>query len=197
MTVAPAPPQAPTKLLTYADYMAEGEINRRYDIIDGERIFMPQPTDGHQELALNIAELLRAYQRKTKAGRAMIAPCDVLITRDPFRTRQPDVLFVSNERYRGRTPQDASPWSPAPELVAEILSPSERRGIRLSKIADYCAVDVKECWLVSPQAQTVEVLRLTPGGPERAALHGAGETLQSLTFEDLTLALDDIFHIED
>ena len=27
--------EAPTGLLTYEDYMAEGEINRRYDILDG------------------------------------------------------------------------------------------------------------------------------------------------------------------
>ena len=79
----------------------------------------------------------------------------------------------------------------------EVLSPSDTRSIRLGKIADYCAVDVKECWVVSPEAETVEVLRLTPEGPERAALYGSGETLQSLTFPDLTLALDDIFRIEE
>ena len=197
MTVATAPQQAPTKLLTYADYMAEGEINRRYDIIDGERIFMTQPTDGHQDVVLNIAELLRAYQRRAKTGKTMISPCDVFIAGDPLRTRQPDVLFASRERCAGRTSNNASPWSPAPELVVEVLSPSDTRSVRLAKVADYCTVDVKECWLVGPLAETVEVLRLTPDGPEQAALYGAGQTLQSLTFPDLTLALDDIFRIEE
>ena len=197
MAVAAAPTQAPTKLLTYEDYMAEGEINRRYDIIDGVRIFMTQPTDGHQDIVLNIAELLRAYQRRAKTGKTMISPCDVFITGDPLRTRQPDVLFASRERYAGRTSGDASPWSPAPELVVEVLSPSDTRSVRLANIADYCTVDVKECWLVGPLAETVEVLRLTPDGPERAAQYGAGQTLQSLTFPDLTLALDDIFRVED
>ena len=197
MTVAATPPQVPTKLLTYEDYMAEGEINRRYDIIDGIRVFMTQPADGHQDIVLNIAELLRAYQRRAKTGKTMISPCDVFITGDPLRTRQPDVLFASRERYVGRTSDDASPWSPAPELVVEVLSPSDKRSVRLAKIADYCTVDVKECWLVGPIAETVEVLRLTPEGPMRAAIYASGETLQSLTFPDLTLALDDIFKIED
>ena len=62
---------------------------------------------------------------------------------------------------------------------------------------DYCTVGVNECWLVSPEADTVEVLRLTPEGPERAALYGVGEAVQSLTFPELTLALDDIFRIEE
>lgn len=192
-----APPSAPPTLLTYEDYMSEGEINRRYDVIDGVRLFMTQPTIGHQEIALNIAEMLRSYQRQSRRGRTIIAPCDVLIRYQPLRIRQPDVLFVSRERYGNRVPQDAAPLSPAPEIAVEVLSLSETRAIRQGKIADYCAVDVNECWLVSPEGETVEVLRLTPDGPERAALYGAGETLQSLAFPDLTLALDDIFRIED
>ena len=51
--------------------------------------------------------------------------------------------------------------------------------------------------LAGPIAETVEVLRLTPAGPVRVALYGAGETLQSLTFPDMTVALDDIFRIEE
>ena len=189
--------EAPAGLLTYEDYMAEGEVNRRYDIIDGERIYMASPTDGHQDVVLNIAELLRAYQRRTKVGKTITAPSDVLVTRRPLRTRQPDVLFISRERYGGRSPRSAEPLSPAPELAVEVLSPSETRGIREGKIRDYCAVDVKECWVVDTDAQAVEVLRLTPDGPEQAARYGAGQTLQSEAFPGLTLALDDIFRVEE
>lgn len=185
------------RILTYEDYLVEGEINRRYDIIDGVRIYTTQPTIGHQEVVLNIGELLRHYQRRSRRGRTIIAPCDVLVTRTPLRTRQPDVLFISRERYGPRTPENALPLSPAPELVVAVLSPSETRSIRAGKISDFCAVNVQECWVVSMDVQTVEVLRLTPDGPEQAALYAAGETLQSLTFPDLTLALDDIFRIEE
>ncbi len=185
------------QILTYEDYLTEGEVNRRYDIIDGVRVFMTQPSIGHQEVALNIAELLRAYQRQSRQGRTIIAPCDVLIRYQPLKTRQPDVLFISRERYGNRVPQDALPLSPAPEIAVEVLSPSETRAIREGKISDYCAVNVEECWVVSMETQTVEVLRLTPDGPERAALYASGETLQSLTFPDLTIALEDIFRIEE
>ena len=92
---------------------------------------------------------------------------------------------------------EAGPLDPAPELVVEVLLPNETDHSREGKIMDYCTVGVNECWLVSPEADTVEVLRLTLDGPEREALYGLGETLQSLTFPDLTLALDDIFRIEE
>ena len=52
-------------LLTFERYLTEGVVNRRYDIINGERIFTTQPTDGHQEIVLNLAELSRRYQRLT------------------------------------------------------------------------------------------------------------------------------------
>lgn len=195
--MAIAAPLIAPQVLTYQDYLNEGEVNKRYDIIDGVRVFMTQPSVGHQEVALNIAELLRAYQRQRRRGRTIIAPCDVLISYQPLKTRQPDVLFISRERYGDRVPQDALPLSPAPEIAIEVLSPSETRTIREGKIIDYCSVDVKECWIVNMEAQTVEVLRLTPDGPGRAALYASCETLQSITFDDLTIALDDIFRIEE
>ncbi len=51
--------------------------------------------------------------------------------------------------------------------------------------------------MISPEAETVEVLRLSAEGPSREALYGSGQTLQCLTFPDLTLAPDDIFRIEE
>src|SRR5687768_2361648 len=97
MAVATQPTSSPP--LTYEQYLAEGEVNQRYDIIDGVRVYpMPGPTLPHQEIAMNIMELLRAYQRATGRGRTVIAPFDDDIERVPLRTRQPDVLFISNER---------------------------------------------------------------------------------------------------
>lgn len=189
--------EAPTGLLTYEDYMAEDEDNRRYDIIDGVRHYQSGCSIQHQEVLMNIFEAMRAYQRQKGRGKAFIGPRDVLIRRSPFRIRQPDALFISRERYAGRSPQSVEPLSPAPELALEVLSADETRRVLLDKISDYCIAGVQECWLVSPEGETVEVLRLTPDGPEREALHGLGETLQSLTFSDLTLALDDIFRIEE
>ena len=147
---------------------------------------------------MNILELLRDYQKRTRRGRTLIAPLDVLVSRLPLRTRQPDVFFISTERLQttgGRASE--FPLIVAPELTVEVLSGSDTRRTRANKIADFCRIGVNECWLVGPEAETVEVLRLTPEGPERAALYGAGETLQSLTFPDLTLALDAIFRIEE
>lgn len=186
--------EAKTKILTYEDYMQEEETNFRYDIVDGVRITMPNPTRLHQKAAMNILENFRSYERVTHSGEAFIAPCDVLITRVPLRTRQPDVLFISKTQLaKCADPADPSALEAAPELVVEILSPSETRKIREEKIRDYCAIGVKECWLVRMGDQTVEALRLTSDGAETVAVYSIGQTARSDCFPDLALPVSDIF----
>ena len=197
MTVATKPD--PPEVLTFEDYLAEGEINQRYDIIDGVRmLYMASPTFSHQDIVVHIFEALRVYQKQMRRGKAVIAPLDLLISRLPLRTRQPDVFFISKERLASEGgSQPEVPLTAAPEIVVEVLSGSDTRRTRTDKIADFCFIGVNECWLVAPEGETVEVLRLTLDGPERVAIYGSGETLQSLTFSDLTLALEDIFRLEE
>jgi len=106
---------------------------------------MASPTVDHQETVINILELLRVYQRATRRGRALTAPLDVLVSRNPLRTRQPDVLFISRERLEeagGRFLE--GPLTTAPELAVEVLSGSDTRRARADKIADYAAIGVTE-----------------------------------------------------
>lgn len=184
------------KELTYEDYMSEGEINRRYDIIDGIREYMTNPTVHHQNVNGNIFSLLRAFQKSHKQGRTIMPPCDVLITRKPLRTRQPDALLISKERFGEKDITDPAPLTNAPELVVEILSPSEHRAARLAKIKDYRRARAQECWIVSPQAETVEVLRLTQIAHETIDIYGHDQTVTSISFPDLTIKVADIFALD-
>lgn len=184
---------AAQKLLTYEQYMTEGEINKRYDIIDGVRYFST-PTRRHQRMVGNTLRCLSDYERAFGGGEVLPAPTDVLISRNPLRTRQPDVLFISNEQLaRCAEETDPTPLEAAPELVVEILSPSETRRVREDKIRDYCAIGVKECWVVNMDSETVEVLRLSPDGAMSGAVYDKTQTLQSVMFSDLTVAIEDIF----
>ncbi len=200
--MAVAEPQAPPKTLTYerylAEFLTEPVMMQPCEIIDGVRVVMTSPNWWHQKIAFALAKLLDQYQLVGTRGQVLQSPLDVLIEPSPLRVRQPDVFFISNRRLtQGGGAPDLGPLTVAPELVIEILSPSETRRILNAKIRDFCAIGVAECWVISPEGETVEVLRLTPGGPVREALYGAGQSAQSLTFPDMTLALDDIFRIEE
>jgi Uma2 family endonuclease len=182
-----------TERLTYEQYLAEEEIRKRYEIIDGVRVFMTNPTIAHQKVQGNIYTGLRVWNHQTRAGEVILAPCDILIQRSPLRTRQPDVLVISHERLGSRDLDDPAPLDPAPELVVEILSPSDTRPVLDEKLADYRKVDVRECWVVNRVLRTIEVLRLTPESAEPAAVYRMGETAQSLVLPDPMLAVADVF----
>ncbi len=179
--------------LTYEQYLAEGTINRRYEILDGVRHWMPNPTVRHQDILFNIAVAFKAFARSSGEGRMVVAACNVLIDYAPLKTRQPDVLFISHERFGSRNPLDPSALDPAPELVVEILSPSDTKSVLSGKLRDYRRVAVRECWVVNTEAQTVEVLCLTPEAEETLAVFSGIDFVRSAVFSALLVPIVDIF----
>jgi Uma2 family endonuclease len=97
-------------------------------------------------------------------GQVLFAPVDVRFSdRDQV---QPDLLFIRGERldiYQGHTVQGA------PDLVVEIVSPSDRSFDEVRKRALYEANGVPEYWIVDPKARTLRLLVLTEGRYVEAA----------------------------
>lgn len=193
-----------TRPMTYEEYLNSPEEMARYDIIDGYKEYrlygpegnqLPNPIRLHQRIQLNLGILFDRFEKTEGLGRVVMPPCDVLIGRTPrLRSRQPDVLFISGERFRANAqPDGAAPLDPAPELAVEILSPSDHPSVLAAKIADYASVNVRELWLARSSARTVEVMRLSTSGVVSTMAYGAGETITSLTFPGLTVAVDTVF----
>jgi Uma2 family endonuclease len=63
----------------------------------------------------------------------------------------------------------------APELLVEMLSPASPRSERAEKLLDYESLGVPEVWVVSPEAQTVEILLLQDGRLATTSLLRQGE----------------------
>lgn len=181
-------------LLTYEEYLTEGEINRRYDIIEGVRVYMSSPTWKHQRAVFRLTQILGKFEEESGQGVIVPAPSDVLIRRRPLQVRQPDVLFISHARLAQiGGPPDGGVLEVAPELVVEVLSPSETRRDREDKIRDYTRIGVSECWVVDLNARAVESLLLLPAGPQTRAVYAEGETLCSAAFPELTALVADVF----
>jgi Uma2 family endonuclease len=185
-----------TKLLTFEDYLLSPEIGRPYEIIQGELRMVPAPSPDHQWIALNIYTLLRRFVTKRRLGVVLAAPLDVIISRSPLQTRQPDVLFLSAERtgITGRTPLRKKLLTEIiPDLVVEVLSPSDSRQELDEKLKDYQRVSVREGWLVSPEAETIQVLRIARESIDTIGLYGVNEPLRSELFPELELQVRELF----
>ena len=178
---------AKTKL-TYADYLQTSD-DARYELIDGELVLMPSPRIIHQILLLKLASLLDAFVEENFIGRVLIAACDVYFSDTVIL--QPDILFVSNARAHIITEANVQG---APDLVVEIISPSDPNRDRVRKRRIYERHRVGEYWLVDPYARNITVLLLGDDGYETAGIYGVGDTLTSPTLRGFALDVSDLFN---
>ena len=179
-----------TKKLTYQEYLDGPEIRARYDIVDGEMIMAPSPKRAHQTiLGRHLRRGSRQFATENELGDVYFAPLDVVVQEAPLRVRQPDLIFVSNENsgilgdfIHG-----------GPDLVVEVLSPGNSRSEIESKLSDYAQIGVRECWLISPEARTAEVLQLDDGQWSRLFIRGVGDNLESAVLSGFSMPVSQIF----
>jgi Uma2 family endonuclease len=178
------------KHLTYAEYLALPEMRARYSIVDGEVMMAAAPTPSHQRVVQRTFVKLDAFVQARQLGTVFLAPLDIVIRRAPLQTRQPDVMFISNARRFIIGPQVIES---GPDLVIEILSPSNTRRDLEEKLRDYQSIDVREAWVAATQGQTVEVLQLSSERIERSGLYGLGDRIVSQVLCELQLTVDEVF----
>jgi Uma2 family endonuclease len=107
-------------------------------------------------------------------------------------TKQPD-LFVFLRGRHDVSDLEALLDQPViefpPNIAIEILSRNETCRMRSDKLEDYRHISVMECWIASPQAQTVEVLRLSSKAMHTVGIYGTGMHLSSTHLEELSAAI--------
>ena len=176
-----------TPRLTYEDYAAlEGD--ERYELLDGELMLVVSPNEDHQTVSLRLASRMLSFVEDNDLGRVFHAPYDVLFT--DTDVVQPDLLFVSKERYHIRTPANIQG---APDLAVEILSPSSSRRDWHDKRELYARHGVREYWIVDPTNRIVSVLQLRDGVLEIEQTCTEGDTAESLVLEGFSVSLGELF----
>ncbi len=183
------------KVLTYEEYLTEGETPGRYEIIDGVREYMTNPAPEHQVILRNINRILEDFEEMSGTGIAFIAPIDMVVGKDPLEVRQPDLLFISFERWGSKDFSNPTPLRQAPELVVEILSPNETKRQISKKLNQYLTAGVLECWIVSSAAQSVEILQMDGVTTKRIGLYSMGDSFRSVAFPDLSAEVSRVFRL--
>jgi Uma2 family endonuclease len=158
MAITTAQPTTGRLVVDWEGYLNLPDDLTHYEIIDGEVIPLASPRLKHQEIVLTLAERLRQFTRAKRLGKVLTAPFDFVIRRAPVRTRQPDLFFLSRERLHDWAHlQEQSRLEFAPDLVIEILSPSDTYTYWSEKLQDYFVLGVPEVWLVDVDKRAIEV----------------------------------------
>ena len=172
--------------LTYQDYLQTPD-DVRYELIDGELVPMPSPRAIHQRL---LKKLIWWFKQVEDAGLGQVyaAPFDVFFSNTAIL--QPDILFISAARAHIITETGVQG---APDLVIEIISPSDPNRDKIRKRAIYARHRVGEYWLVDPYVRNITVLMLDGDGYETDGIYGIGDTLTSPTLRGFALDVSDLF----
>ena len=71
---------------------------------------------------------------------------------DRGRNRQPDLAFVSYDRWPALKPlpQSENAWDVVPDLAVEVISPNDRFQDMIAKVREYFRGGVRLVWLILP-----------------------------------------------
>lgn len=159
----------------------------RYEMIDFIKYEMkPAPTFDHQKMLGNLNHIVRGTCHPD--GEVVFAPVDVYL--DQGNLLQPDLIFILHEHMgivrNGRI-------EGAPDLVAEILSPSTSANDKKRKKAQYERFGVKEYWIVDPVHRTVDQFVLTDSKYELRDTYVPGDVLTSPLFSCVLVDMNELF----
>lgn len=133
-----------------------GDIGRT-ELIEGViKHYMPTGhPHGYYELLLGM--FIMQFVLKHKLGRAFAGEVGIYIRRKPDTIRAADVAFISHGRLAKASPEGY--LDVAPELVVEVMSPSDSWSDVNDKLEDYFFIGVVQVWVVDPQRQRIHVYR--------------------------------------
>ena len=175
-------------MFTVDDYRALPEGPPHYQLIDGELIVAPAPNRRHQVIARNVFSMLNDFVGRESLGEVYFAPVDVFLSE--FDVVQPDVFFVSisnqhllaDDGIRG-----------GPDLVVEILSPTNGQLELRRKRPLYARGGVKEEWLIDPNLEQIHRYDFTFDTAKPARIFDRDEAFETALLPGLVVNAADIF----
>jgi Uma2 family endonuclease len=145
-----------THLITYEESLTMPESNLE-EVIDGELLTMQPATKNHSSL---IRALQKLFDRQMRSSFDLTQNVGFLLRREPLRSRIPDLAVVDSAAWRNDARTTSDPYSHiVPELVIEVMSPSNRRGSVRRLLKNYADFSIPEVLLFYPETRIYESYR--------------------------------------
>ena len=161
----------------------EDPLGFRLELHNGEVVKVGRPRPKHWFLQQKLAELFRAaFGNRGRAGTEYAFRC-----KPEFDLRVADVVWVSRMRLRT---MDLSGDFEVPEIVVEVLSPSNTTAEMMEKKELCLNAGCQEFWVVDPRREVIEVTRAS----EPTVFYHRGS---HIPIGDLSCSVDEIFKPEE
>jgi Uma2 family endonuclease len=153
--IATAPTLTEERLLTFEEFV-ELPLSDSAELVSGHIVELSRNNPSHSKLVAAFAEVLRGFVRKTKSGEVFAGDVAVITKRNPDTGRGADLAFVSHERLAGQ-PEGSAALEVAPDLIVEVISPSNSWDDVMAKMTEYFAIGVRQVWIATPSTQTIHI----------------------------------------
>lgn len=154
MTAIPA-----ETLLTAEALAALSDDGFQYELVRGKLIKMPPSSSPSSIVALRLAVRAGSFIDQHRLGLYGGADWGLLLNRNPDTVRAPDFAFIRADRV----PSSGVPrgyWPGAPDLVVEVVSPSDRFTDVIDKVHDYLDAGARLVWVLDPEKRRTYVFTL-------------------------------------
>src|SRR5205807_9748017 len=152
------PVVSPHAALMTADELLRTHVpDKRTELVRGVLVVREPAGSRHGLVTMNLGAELAVYAKQTGAGSVYAAETGFKLASDPDTVRAPDVAFVT----RDRLPPASTTGYPAlaPDLAVEVLSPGDRPGEVLAKVADWLSAGTRLVWVLDPEHRLARVYR--------------------------------------
>ena len=147
----------PATLQTADDLARFREPGKTAELVRGVLVVREPPSTSHGDRAARLTVRLGAFVEREGLGKVFAQDTGFKIEREPDTVRAPDLAFVTQDRLTQIPPEGYAEL--APDLVVEILSPSDRPGEVLEKVGQWLSAGVRLVWVLDPGRQHARVYR--------------------------------------
>jgi len=146
--------------------------NARTELVQGALVVREPAAFRHGAVAAALTLTIGNFVGRHALGVVVAAETGFTLHRDPDTVRAADVAFIARDRVPD--PESRGFAELAPDLVVEVLSPDDRPGDVLTKVADWLTAGSRLVWVVDPQRREARVYR-ADGSAARVEADGALE----------------------
>ncbi|PYP00207.1 MAG: Uma2 family endonuclease [Gemmatimonadetes bacterium] len=150
------PRMSPPALLTADELQHVYVPDKRVELVRGLLVVRELPGMRHARVAMDLALALGAHVRAAALGR-VYAEAGFKLASNPDTVRGPDVAFIRRDRIPDPEPTGFAHF--APDLVVEVISPGDRAGEVLAKVADWLSAGTRLVWVLDPARRVARVYR--------------------------------------
>ncbi len=152
-------PWAEPVLMTAEELLRLPDDEWCYELVEGRLVRMPPNGWGHGRVVMALLRAVDRFVQEHQLGEVCPPETGFRISAEggPDTVLAPDLAYMR----AGRVPAAGTQGYPhlAPDLVAEVVSPSQGRAEMGAKAQRWLSAGVQMVWIVLPEARTVEVWR--------------------------------------